>query len=127
MVLRARLQLLPYSRYMNCTRPFVTTLPNCLPTEPNVTLTVTRRPGEVDDWITSHALLSGHNESQAVGFDIEWRPNFRVGEKQPRVVVVQLAVPTAALVVQVRLMRQLPASLQALLAFPKCIKVGVDV
>ncbi|KAJ4476686.1 hypothetical protein J3R30DRAFT_3704162 [Lentinula aciculospora] len=62
-----------------------------------------------------------------IGFDLEWKPNFRSGESENPVAVVQIAYRTASYVVHVRWMRHLPDGLAEILENPRIVKVGVGI
>jgi hypothetical protein len=115
----------PHIRTLTTARNLGITIPSCQPSGPPVAVTVTNTPSVVNVWIKKHSLLSG--DVTAVGLDVEWRPCFVAGAERNRVAVVQLALQSAALVVQVKDMTSLPPSLASLLAFPGCVKVGVGV
>ena len=105
-------------------RRIVTQIPSCLPRRPNLPVTVSSSPSEVDAWITTHI-----NSAKApfVGFDIEWRPSFRAGMSQPKAATVQLATSTAALIVQMSHMNNASAGLKETLGSDHVTKVGVGV
>ncbi|KAJ3811827.1 hypothetical protein F5876DRAFT_75444 [Lentinula aff. lateritia] len=62
-----------------------------------------------------------------IGFDLEWKPNFRPGEAENPIAVIQIAFQTASYVVHVRWMRNLPDGLAEILENPRIVKVGVGI
>ncbi|KIK71333.1 hypothetical protein GYMLUDRAFT_52431 [Collybiopsis luxurians FD-317 M1] len=61
-----------------------------------------------------------------IGFDLEWKPNFRPGQENP-VAIIQIAHQTASYVIHVRWMRSLPVGLVEILENPRIVKVGVGI
>ena len=66
-------------------------------------------------------------KSDFIGFDIEWRPTYRSGEKQPKAATIQLATPQAALIAQLSHMNSTPTSIVDTLGDDQLVKVGVGV
>jgi hypothetical protein len=62
-----------------------------------------------------------------LGFDIEWRPQFRAGGKQNRTALLQLAAEDSVLCLQLAHMRSVPRKLTKLLADPRWVKCGVGI
>ncbi|KAJ3893704.1 ribonuclease H-like domain-containing protein, partial [Lentinula edodes] len=62
-----------------------------------------------------------------IGFDLEWKPNYRPGEAENPIAVIQIAFQTASYVVHVRWMRNLPDGLAEILENPRIVKVGVGI
>ncbi|KAJ3990407.1 hypothetical protein F5890DRAFT_1479587 [Lentinula detonsa] len=62
-----------------------------------------------------------------IGFDLEWKPNFRPGTPENPIAVVQIAYQTASYVIHVREMRHLPDGLVEILENPRIVKVGVGI
>lgn len=75
------------------------------------------------------ALLANHLSfpSGVVGFDLEWPPTFRKGQKENPVSLVQIATQDAIFLFQVSNMRSFPVQLQILLENPLVIKAGVNI
>ena len=72
-------------------------------------------------------LSSGGSSGGVLGFDIEWRPQFRAGGKQNRTALLQLAVADSVLCLQLAHMRSVPAKLNKLLADTRWVKCGVGI
>ena len=87
-------------------------------------VTVTRSSSEVDAWVATHVHSA---KAPFLGFDIEWRPSFHAGRRPPKAATVQLATPTAALIVQLPHLDKVPAGLQETLGGDHVTKVGVGV
>ncbi|KAJ4489589.1 hypothetical protein C8J55DRAFT_505455 [Lentinula edodes] len=62
-----------------------------------------------------------------IGFDLEWKPNYRPGEAENPIAVIQIAFQTVSYVVHVRWMRNLPDGLAEILENPRIVKVGVGI
>ncbi|KAJ3797831.1 ribonuclease H-like domain-containing protein, partial [Lentinula aff. detonsa] len=62
-----------------------------------------------------------------IGFDLEWKPNFRPGTPENPIAVIQIAYQTASYVIHVREMRHLPDGLVEILENPRIVKVGVGI
>lgn len=62
-----------------------------------------------------------------LGFDIEWRPQFRAGGKQNRTALLQLAAADSVLCLQLAHMRSVPPKLNKLLADTSWVKCGVGI
>ncbi|KAJ3764273.1 ribonuclease H-like domain-containing protein, partial [Lentinula raphanica] len=62
-----------------------------------------------------------------IGFDLEWKPNFRPGQPENPIAVVQIAYGTASYVVHVKWMQHLPDGLAEILENPRIVKVGVGI
>ncbi|KAJ3822645.1 ribonuclease H-like domain-containing protein, partial [Lentinula raphanica] len=62
-----------------------------------------------------------------IGFDLEWKPNFRPGQPENPIAVVQIAYGTASYVVHVKWMQYLPDGLAEILENPRIVKVGVGI
>ncbi|KXN83591.1 Werner syndrome ATP-dependent helicase [Leucoagaricus sp. SymC.cos] len=61
------------------------------------------------------------------GFDLEWKPNFRKGQAENPVALVQLANHEFILLLQITAMREFPLGLAEFLLNPHFIKVGVGI
>ena len=72
-------------------------------------------------------LKTGGSEGGVLGFDIEWRPQFRAGGKQNRTALLQLAAADSVLCLQLAHMRSVPAKLNKLLADTRWVKCGVGI
>ena len=106
------------------------------------------------DRSTSPALFyfTNHHEADAhlarlphghLGFDLEWRPNFRKGQQENRVALVQLATADTVILLHIyhmtrtclRVWRcllsdtpsEFPSQLAKLLSSPSWIKAGVNI
>jgi hypothetical protein len=62
-----------------------------------------------------------------IGFDIEWRPNFRAGSKINRTALLQVAAERSVLCCQLSHMQSVPVKLRALLEDPAHVKTGVGI
>eukprot|EP00262_Sarcandra_glabra_P001107 TRINITY_DN11121_c0_g1_i1.p1 TRINITY_DN11121_c0_g1~~TRINITY_DN11121_c0_g1_i1.p1 ORF type:complete len:207 (+),score=40.43 TRINITY_DN11121_c0_g1_i1:67-687(+) len=62
-----------------------------------------------------------------LGFDIEWRPTFRAGEKQRKAAVMQICMDTEHCYVMHIIHSGIPPILQSLLEDSKSVKVGVSI
>ncbi|KAG0703132.1 ribonuclease H-like domain-containing protein [Suillus ampliporus] len=62
-----------------------------------------------------------------LGFDLEWRPNYRKGARENRVALVQLAGRDSVLLLQVSAMSEFPSKLRELLEDPSRAKAGVSI
>ncbi|KAJ8596470.1 ribonuclease H-like protein [Rhizopogon salebrosus TDB-379] len=62
-----------------------------------------------------------------LGFDLEWRPNFRKWEKENPVALVQLASYDTILLIQLSAMSEFPSKLRELLSDPSREKAGVSI
>ncbi|KAG1755016.1 ribonuclease H-like domain-containing protein [Suillus paluster] len=62
-----------------------------------------------------------------LGFDLEWRPNYRKGAMENRVALVQLAGHDSILLLQVSAMSEFPSKLRELLDDPSRPKAGVSI
>lgn len=105
-------------------RCLVTHIPNCLHDKNSIPVTVSRSPSEIDKWISTYVSST---KSDFIGFDIEWRPTYRSGEKQPKAATIQLATPQAALIAQLSHMNSTPTSIVDTLGDDQLVKVGVGV
>ena len=87
-------------------------------------VTVTSSSNEVDEWVSAHVHSA---KAPFLGFDIEWKPTFRSGERQPKAATVQLATTSAALIVQMAHLDKPSAGLIEVLGNNQVTKVGVEV
>ncbi|KAF9073812.1 ribonuclease H-like domain-containing protein [Rhodocollybia butyracea] len=62
-----------------------------------------------------------------IGFDLEWKPIFRSGQRENPVAVIQIAYQTASYVIHVKWMQALPDGLKEILENPRIVKVGVGI
>ncbi|KAF8559334.1 ribonuclease H-like protein [Imleria badia] len=62
-----------------------------------------------------------------IGFDLEWRPNFRKGQPENRVALVQLATADTVILLHIHHMTQFPSRLAELLNSTSWIKAGVSI
>ncbi|EGO28687.1 hypothetical protein SERLADRAFT_459373, partial [Serpula lacrymans var. lacrymans S7.9] len=62
-----------------------------------------------------------------LGFDLEWRPNFRKGERENPVALVQLANKDTVWLIQVSAMIEFPATLKDILGSDEWVKAGVGI
>ena len=76
-----------------------------------------------DEW--AGQLLSGGEG--VLGFDIEWRPQFRAGRPAHRTALLQLATASGALCLHLAHMQAVPAKVQSLLRNPSFVKCGVGI
>lgn len=72
-------------------------------------------------------LKTGGSKGGVLGFDIEWRPQFRAGGKQNRTALLQLAAADSVLCLQLAHMRSVPTKLNKLLADTRWVKCGVGI
>lgn len=82
------------------------------------------RPHRCTQWALG-VMRTG--SSGVLGFDIEWRPQFRAGGTQHRTALLQLAAADSCLCLQLAHMRAVPAKLRKLLADPQWVKCGVGI
>lgn len=79
---------------------------------------------EADAWLRNNVVDC---DVSAVGFDIEWKPQFvskKKGGKENKTAVLQLAVEKSCLVLHLHHMETLPNYLNSVLTDPKVVKVG---
>jgi len=79
---------------------------------------------EAEKWLRAHIVDCS---AVAVGFDIEWKPQFvskKKGGIENETAVLQLAVGTSSLVLHIYYMGKLPESLASILADENILKVG---
>ncbi|KAH7923987.1 ribonuclease H-like protein, partial [Leucogyrophana mollusca] len=62
-----------------------------------------------------------------LGFDLEWRPNFRKGQPENPVALIQLSTQDTVLLIQVTSMTEFPTKLRELLGNSQWIKAGVGI
>ena len=72
-------------------------------------------------------MKSGGGSGGVLGFDIEWRPQFRAGGRQNRTALLQLAAADSVLCLQLAHMRSVPPKLNKLLADTRWVKCGVGI
>ncbi|KAG6332707.1 hypothetical protein ID866_6377 [Astraeus odoratus] len=71
--------------------------------------------------------LLHHLPHGPIGFDLEWKPNYRKGQPQNPVAVVQLAAADTVILLQIITMRSFPAKLIQVLAGVEWTKIGVGI
>ena len=79
---------------------------------------------QAEKWIRKHIVDCS---ARAVGFDIEWKPQFvskKKGGAENRPAVLQLGVEASCLVLHIFHMSELPRSLVAILRDEKVLKIG---
>ncbi|KAH9487102.1 Werner syndrome ATP-dependent helicase [Psilocybe cubensis] len=64
---------------------------------------------------------------QVLGFDLEWKPNFRKGAPENPVALVQLSNYDFIFLLQISSMQEFPSKLAAILANPLIVKAGVGI
>lgn len=80
---------------------------------------------QVSEWVNRYVV--GEGRGVPIGFDIEWRPEFRTGQRN-KVALVQIACGGSVMLVQLNRFRgALPPSLIDLICSPSIRKVGVGV
>ncbi|XP_019164342.1 PREDICTED: Werner Syndrome-like exonuclease [Ipomoea nil] len=93
----------------------------------NLSVTVTKRAAEVDQWVNEVVYNNRHVlHSLIVGLDIEWHPCL-AGEDDNPAATLQLCVGKSCLIFQLLHKDYTPQSLLAFLANPRFIFVGVGV
>jgi len=80
---------------------------------------------EIHAWATKHKLLEP-TSTVFVGLDVEWRPAFRVGERN-KVALVQLATSSSVILVQLNRFQSFPKTLAQMISHDLVHKVGVGV
>ncbi|OAX44878.1 ribonuclease H-like protein [Rhizopogon vinicolor AM-OR11-026] len=81
-------------------------------------------------YITDHRIADFALSQLApgpLGFDLEWRPNFRKWQKENPVALVQLANHDTILLLQISAMSEFPLKLRELLSDPSRAKAGVSI
>jgi hypothetical protein len=81
-------------------------------------------------YITNHELANAQLAllpQGLLGFDLEWKPNFRKGQQENPVALVQLATHDTVLLLQISAMSEFPSGLRELLNSPFWIKAGVSI
>lgn len=84
---------------------------------------------EADKWLR-YNVIDCPTQVSAVGFDIEWKPQFvskKYGGTENETAVLQLAVDNSCLVLHVYHMDRLPKSLKLVLRDKDILKVGSDI
>lgn len=79
---------------------------------------------EAERWLREHIVDCS---ARAVGFDIEWKPQFvskKKGGTENKTAVLQLGVEVSCLVLHIYHMSELPKSLIAILRDEKVVKIG---
>ncbi|KAF4623692.1 hypothetical protein D9613_001654 [Agrocybe pediades] len=72
-------------------------------------------------------LASLGSGPQALGFDLEWRPNFVKGAPENPVALVQLSNSDVIFLLQITQMQEFPEKLKEILLNPLIIKAGVSI
>jgi hypothetical protein len=54
-----------------------------------------------------------------IGFDLEWKPTFRPGQRENPIAVIQIASSTASYVIHVKWMQALPDGIKEILENPR--------
>ncbi|THH12881.1 hypothetical protein EW146_g7286 [Bondarzewia mesenterica] len=62
-----------------------------------------------------------------VGFDLEWKPNYRRGELERPAALIQIGCESVVLLIQVSAMKAFPEKLRQFLECPRKFKVGVGI
>lgn len=81
-------------------------------------------------YITNHLKADFELSRLAIGplgFDLEWRPNYRKGGRENRVALVQLAGFDTILLLQISAMSEFPLKLKEVLGDPLRVKTGVSI
>lgn len=82
---------------------------------------------DLEAWINQEVESTSSDASSAVGFDVEWKPHNRVGQRH-RVSLIQLARPDSVLLVQLhRHKGMVPKALSSLINSKHIVKAGVGV
>ena len=92
-----------------------------------VHVTYTNDPLEAEAWLRNNVI---DIESRALGFDIEWKPQFikkKLGGKENKTAVLQLSTETAVLVLHIIHVKTLPRYLVDILADQNIFKVGCGI
>ena len=92
-----------------------------------VQVTYTNDPVEAEAWLRNNVI---DIESRALGFDIEWKPQFikkKLGGKENKTAVLQLSTETAVLVLHIIHVKTLPRYLPDILADQNIFKVGCGI
>ncbi|KAF5384674.1 hypothetical protein D9757_006205 [Collybiopsis confluens] len=76
---------------------------------------------------TAYQACLANSSPPHIGFDLEWKPNYRPGELENPIAVIQIAYETASYVIHVRWMTSLPDGLAEILENPRIVKVGVGI
>lgn len=90
---------------------------------------VSESVGDIEEWIEQQVSNSDQkaDASSAVGFDVEWKPHSKVGQRH-RISLVQLARPDSVLLVQLhRYQGSVPKVLSSLIGSKDIVKAGVGV
>ncbi|KAI0932660.1 hypothetical protein AcW1_000281 [Taiwanofungus camphoratus] len=87
---------------------------------PNARLAYLRDTQKANDEVAK--LRSG-----PLGFDLEWKPSFRKGQKENAVALVQLATEDMVLIIQVSAMQRFPEKLREVLEDADTVKAGVGI
>ncbi|CAM6040863.1 unnamed protein product [Sphagnum compactum] len=85
-----------------------------------VLVTIAASAAAVENWLHAHGGESKY------GLDIEWRPTFQRGDYHAAA-LLQLSLEKVCLLIQLRFIEVLPASLQRLLADPNIMLGGVSI
>ncbi|KAL9967992.1 hypothetical protein ACROYT_G026316 [Oculina patagonica] len=89
-----------------------------------VKIVYTKDALEAERWLRKHIVDCS---ARAVGFDIEWKPQFvskKKGGTESKTAVLQLGVEASCLVLHIYHMSELPRSLVAILTDEKVLKIG---
>ncbi|KIJ68667.1 hypothetical protein HYDPIDRAFT_81491 [Hydnomerulius pinastri MD-312] len=81
-------------------------------------------------YITDHRVANAQLDRLPhgpLGFDLEWRPNYRKGERENPVAVVQLASADIVMLLQISAMSEFPNKLRDLLDSTAWTKAGVGI
>ena len=95
-------------------------MPNCKDGLPSLAVTVTCSAVEIDDWISANNILN----APAVGFDIEWKPQYQKGQTN-KLALIQISIPTAALIIQTHYLDYFPRLFIEVMNSKSVLKVGV--
>ncbi|KAK7304871.1 hypothetical protein VNO77_42764 [Canavalia gladiata] len=91
-----------------------------------ITTTVTSSRTVLSSWIRDHLQAPCSRRRKVVGLDIEWRPSFTRGVKNP-VAIIQLCIKSCCLIFQLHHASSIPKSLYNALDNPNITYTGVKI
>jgi len=65
-------------------------IPHCLPNGPTINVSVSKRDEDLSKWLDDNKIMDG--SPSVLGFDCEWRPNFRPGSPENNVALIQVCL-----------------------------------
>jgi hypothetical protein len=67
-------------------------IPHCLPNGPQINVSISNSDCDFSQWLAENKIKDG--SPSILGFDCEWRPNFRPGSPENKVALIQVLPPS---------------------------------